>query len=74
MVEWRAEMPAEERREAASGRSGRPAPEQAQEGGVSVGPGRKLGHVADALGKSDGGGPASEQGQKPLRRLPARVV
>ena len=34
----------------------------------------KLAHVADALGKGDGGGPASEQGQKPLRRLPARVV
>ena len=48
--------------------------EQAQEGGASVWPGRKLGHVADAGGKGDGGGPASEQGLKPLRRLAARVV
>ena len=36
--------------------------------------GRKLAHVADAGGKGDGGGPASQQGQKPLRRLTARVV
>ena len=48
--------------------------QQAQEGGASVGPGRKLGHVADAWGKGDGDGPAPEQGQKPLRRLMARVV
>ena len=39
-----------------------------------MGEGRKLAHVADALGEGDGGGPASQQGQKPLRRLPARVV
>ena len=48
--------------------------QQAQEGGASVGHGRKLGHVADAIGKNDGGGPASEQGLKPFRRLPARIV
>ena len=47
--------------------------QEAQEGGASVWPGRKLGHVADAIGKGDGGGPASEQGLKPLRRLPARA-
>ena len=35
---------------------------------------RKLSHVADAGGEGDGGGPAPEQGLKPLRRLPARVV
>ena len=39
-----------------------------------MGKGRKLAHVADAPGEDDGGGPATEQGQKPLRRLPARVV
>ena len=49
-------------------------PEQAEEGGAPVWPGGKLGHVADALGKGDSGGPASEQGLKPLRRLAARVV
>ena len=48
--------------------------EQAEEGGAALGKGRKLAHVADALGEGDGDGPASEQGQKPLRRLPARVV
>ena len=48
--------------------------EQAQEGGSSVGKSRKLGHVADSFRKGDGGGPASEQGLKPLRRLAARVV
>ena len=37
-------------------------------------PGCKLGHVADSCGEGDGGGPATEQGQKPLRRLTARVV
>ena len=39
-----------------------------------MGEGRKLAHVADALGEGDGDGPASQQGQKPLRRLKARVV
>ena len=34
-------------------------PEQTEEGGASVWPGRKLGHVADAGGKGDGGGPAT---------------
>ena len=34
-----------------------------------MGKGGKLGHVADACGEGDGGGPATEQGQKPLRRL-----
>ena len=48
--------------------------EQAKEGGPPVGKGRKLAHVADACGEGDGGGPAPEQGQKPLRRLTARVV
>ena len=47
---------------------------QAEEGGAALGEGRKLAHVADAGGKGDSGGPAAEQGQKPLRRLPARVV
>ena len=36
--------------------------------------GGEIGHVADALGEGDRGGPAPEQGLKPLRRLPARVV
>ncbi len=66
-MKW-AGKPAGERRGAGGLR------EQAQEGGSSVGQSRKLGHVADALGKGDGGGPASEQGLKPLRRLTARVV
>ena len=35
---------------------------------------RKLGHVTDALGKGDGGGPASKQARKPLGGLKARVV
>ena len=48
--------------------------QQAQEGGASLGKGGKLGHVADSFGKGDGGGPASEQGLKPPRRLAARVV
>ena len=48
--------------------------EQAEEDGLSAGVGRKLAHVADALGEGDGGGPAPQQGPKPLRRLPARVV
>ena len=48
--------------------------QQAEEGGATLGKGGKLGHVADAGGKGDGGGPASEQGLKPLRRLAARVV
>ena len=39
-----------------------------------MGKGRKLGHVADALGKGDGGCPASKQARKPLRGLKARVV
>ena len=43
--------------------------EQAEEGGPSVGESRKLAHVADALGKGDDGGPASEQGQKPVGGL-----
>ena len=47
---------------------------QAKETGASVWPGGELGHVADTLGEGDGGGPAPQQGQKPLRRLPARVV
>ena len=48
-----------------SGRaSGRPAP---------AGAGRRR-DPADSFGKGDGGGPASEQGLKPLRRLTARVV
>ena len=34
----------------------------------------KFGHVADAIGEGDGGGPASEQGPEPLRRLASRVV
>ena len=46
----------------------------AKEGGPSVGKGHKLAHVADAPGEDDGGGPATEQGQKPLRRLTARVI
>ena len=33
--------------------------EQAEEGGLSVREGRKLAHVADALGEGDGGGPAT---------------
>ena len=37
-------------------------------------PGGKLGHVADALGEGDGGGPASKQARKPLGGLKARVV
>ena len=41
---------------------------QAQEEGTPVGMRRKLAHVADALGKGDGGGPASKQARKPLRR------
>ena len=36
-----------------------------------MGKGGKLAHVADACGEGDGGGPAPEQGQKPLRRLAA---
>ena len=48
--------------------------EQAQEGGAPLGQGGKLCHVADARGKGYRGGPATEQGQKPLRGLPARVV
>ena len=48
--------------------------EQAEEEGAALGKDRKLGHIADAFGKGDGGGPASEQGQKPVRRLAARVV
>ena len=48
--------------------------EQAKEGGPSVGKGGMLAHVADACGEGDGDGPAPEQGQKPLRRLAARVV
>ena len=47
---------------------------QAEEGGASVWSSGKLGHVADALGEGDGDGPASKQGGKPLRRLPARGV
>ena len=40
-----------------------------------MGKGRKLGHVADALGKGDNGGsPASKQVGKPLRGLKASVV
>ena len=35
---------------------------------------RKLAHVSDALGKGDGGGPASKQARKPLGGLKARVV
>ena len=48
--------------------------QQAEEDGAAVGKGRKLGHVADSLGKGDGGGPASKQARKPLRGLKARVV
>ncbi len=48
--------------------------EQAEESRAALGEGRKLGHVADACGQGDGGGPAAQQGQKPLRRLKARVV
>ena len=39
-----------------------------------MGKGGKLGHVPDAGGEGDDGGPASKQGQKPLRRLLASVV
>ena len=39
-----------------------------------MGEGHKLANVADAWGKGDGGGPATEQGLKPLRRLTSRVV
>ncbi len=39
-----------------------------------MGESRKLAHVADALGKGDDGGPASEQGQKPVGGLQARGV
>ena len=35
---------------------------QAQEGGAPAGVRGKFGHVADAIGEGDGGGPASEQG------------
>lgn len=48
--------------------------EQAHEQGATVGKSRKLAHVADALGESYGGGPASKQARKTLRRLKARVV
>ena len=48
--------------------------QQAEEDRPSVGKGGKLGHVADALGKGDGGGPASKQARKPLGGLKARVV
>ena len=39
-----------------------------------MGKGGKLGHIADALGKGDGDGPASKQARKPLGGLKARVV
>ena len=48
--------------------------QQAQEDGAAVGKGRKLGHVADSLGKGDGGGPASKQARNPLRGLKSSVV
>ena len=35
---------------------------------------RKLAHVADALGKGDGGGPAAKQARKPLGGFKARSV
>ena len=35
---------------------------------------RKLSHAADAIGVSDGGGPAAKQARKPLRRLTTLVV
>ena len=35
---------------------------------------RKLSHAADAIGVSDGGGPAAKQVRKPLRRLTTLVV
>ena len=47
---------------------------QAQEVGATLGKSRKLGHVADALGKGDDGGAASEQVCKPLRGLKASVI
>ena len=47
---------------------------QAQERGAPVWPCCEIGHVADALWEGDCGGPAPQQGQKPLRRLTARVV
>ena len=69
------------RREARRGSGGEPLAgracslrEQAEEGGAPLGKRGKLAHVADALGEGDGGGPATEQGQKPLRRLAARVI
>ena len=59
--------------ESLAGGAGGPV-KQAQEEGPSVWQGGKLGHVADALGKGDGGGPASKQARKPLGGLKPRVV
>ena len=73
MAEWRAGKPAGERRGAASGRSGRPASAGAGRR-RDPGEGPQARPQGRALGKGDGGGPASEQGLKPLRRLAARVV
>ena len=70
----RAATSARERRGAASVRTGAACCEQAGEEGVTAVKGGELGHVADALAEGYRGGPASEQGQKPLRRLAARVV
>ena len=47
---------------------------QAQEDGASVGKGSKLGHVADALGQGQDGGPPPKQVRKPPGGLKARVV
>ena len=47
---------------------------QAEEEGATVLKGRKLGHVANALGKGDGGGAPSKQGRKPTGGLKACVV
>ena len=48
--------------------------QKAQEDGAPAGVRGKFGHVADAIGEGDGGGPTSEQGPEPLRRLASRVV
>ena len=56
-----------------AGGAGRPV-KQPQEGGASVGKGRKLGHVADAVGQGQDGGAPPKQVRKPLGGIKARRV